>query len=204
MALTTQEIEQLRYHLGYGNLAVGAYPYTPDGFFELFTNVIGPYLTTAAETTATTAVDASAGPSVVVVTPASMTGIAVNVRLVVDVGDEAETVVVKAVASTTFTARFSLSHSSAGYPVAVESGVARLRVLLHQADRSRAAMLGPTTAAAGGIQSVDKGEVVWFSGTAVLRSHLEQYHRIVAAISSLVRVAPVGGSGGGGGRLEAY
>lgn len=203
MALTTQEIEQLRFHLGYGNLAVGAYPWTPDGFFELFTNVIKPNITTAEETSATTAIDCSTGPAVVVVTPAAMTGIAANVRLVVDVGDDAEIVTVKAVAATTFTARFSLSHSTDGYPIAVESGVARLRMLLHQADRAHAAMLSPQVAAVGGIKSVDRGEVEWFGPTAVLRSYFAQYQAIVAAISSLVRVEPVGPSAGAG-RLEAY
>ena len=54
--LTTAEIENLRFHLGYGNLQVGAYPYTPDGFFELFTNVIKPYLSDAEATSATTAI----------------------------------------------------------------------------------------------------------------------------------------------------
>lgn len=205
MALTAQEIEHLRFHLGYGNLAVGAYPWTPDGFFEIFTNVIGPYLTTAAETTAPTPINCSAGPAIVVVTPASMTGIALNVRLVVDVGDEAEVVVVKAATATTFTARFTLSHSSAGYPVAVESGVARLRMLLHRADRVHEAMLGSQVGAVAGIQSVDKGEVVWFGPTSVLKATFDQYAAIVGQISRLVRVQPADlGAGGGHGRLEAY
>jgi len=203
MALTAQEIEQARYHLGYGNLAVGAYPWTPDGFMELFQNVIGPYLTTAAETRATTAIDCASGPAVVVVTPAAMTDIAANVRLVVDVGDEAEVVVVKATTSTTFTARFTVSHTTAGYPIAIESGVARLRLLLHQADRAHAALTGPTVGAQGGVQSVDRGEVVWFGPTAVLASTLSQYRSIVASISSLLRVPPVS-LGAGHGRLEAY
>jgi hypothetical protein len=184
-------------------LAVGAYPYTPDGFFELFTNVIAVYLTGGTETSATTSIDCSTGPATVVVTPVSMTSIAVNVRLVVDVGDEAETVVVKAVTATTFTARFTKTHTTAGYPIATESGVARLRLLLHEADRAHDTMLGASVAAQGGIRSVDKGEVEWFGPVGVMKAHWEQYRGIVARISSLVRVPPVE-MGGGQGRMEAY
>ena len=53
MVLTASEVEAIRFHLGYGNINVGAYPYTPDGFYELFTDVVAANLSTGAETTAT-------------------------------------------------------------------------------------------------------------------------------------------------------
>ena len=202
--LAAAEIENLRFHLGYGNLQVGAYPWTPDGFMELFQNVIRPYLSTAEETSATTLIDASAGPVIVVVTPLDMAGIAPNVRLLVDNGDDTESVVVKASTVSTFTARFSLSHAATGYPVAVETGTSRLRWLLHQADRTHQAMLSPMVTAVGGIKSIDKGEIEYFGPTAVLRSVLAQYEAIVEQISRLVRVAPVGLSHGPATQLEAY
>jgi hypothetical protein len=202
--LTTAEVENLRFHLGYGNLQVGAYPWTPDGFFELFTNVIKPYLSTGPETSATTPVDASAGAIVAVVTPVDMTGIDVNVRLIVDNGEDTEVVVVKAVTATTFAARFALSHAGSGYPIAVETGTSRLRWLLHQADRTHQAMLSPMVTATAGLKSVDKGEVEWFGPTAVLRSVLAQYQTIVDQISRLVRVPATLPSRGPSTRLEAY
>ena len=73
MGLTTDEIEHLRYHLGFGNLDVGAYPYTPDGFFELFTNVIQPYLHEGLETSATTAIRAGTPSRWKAESPASAT-----------------------------------------------------------------------------------------------------------------------------------
>lgn len=202
--LTTEEVENLRYHLGYGNLQVGAYPWTPDGFMELFTNVIKPYLSTGPETSSTTLVDAGAGPAIVVVTPAAMTGIDVNVRLIVDNGDDTEAVVVKAVTSSTFVARFSKSHAASGYPIAVETGTSRLRWLLHQADRTYQAMLSPMVTATAGIKSVDKGEVEWFGPTAVLRGIFVQYQAIVEQISRLVRVPATLSASGPTTRLEAY
>jgi hypothetical protein len=203
--LTPEEIENLRFHLGYGNLQVGAYPWTPDGFFELFTNVIALYLSAGPETNATTAVDASAGPVIVTVTPTAMTGIGANVRLVIDNGDDVETVVVKSVTATTFTAKFALSHDVSGYPIAVETGVTRLRELLHAADRVYKALLSPALTAIAGLQSVDKGEVVWFHGQAVQRAILAQYQEIIIQLSRLTRVEPVGGLDAGPvTRLEAY
>jgi hypothetical protein len=202
--LTPAEVELLRFHLGYGNLQVGAYPWTPDGFMELFTNVIALYLSTGPETSATTVVDASAGPVIVVVTPLDMTGIAPNVRLLVDNGDDTEAVVVKAVSGATFTTRFALSHAATGYPIAVETGTSRLRYLLHQADRVHAALLSPTITATAGLKQVDKGEIEWFGPTAVLKSVWTQYQTIVGQISRLVRVAPVGQQQGPTTALEAY
>jgi hypothetical protein len=36
--LTSAEIEAVRFHLDYGNISVGGYPYTPEGYFDLSTN----------------------------------------------------------------------------------------------------------------------------------------------------------------------
>lgn len=199
--LTAAEIEHLRAHMGYGNVQIGGYPWTPDGYFELFTNVIKVYLSTAEETTATTAITAN---SVTVVTPASMTGIVINGSLIVDVGDDAEVVVVKAVTATTFTARFLKAHTSAGYPVAVESGVSRLRYLLHLADVAWADVIGPKVVASAGLKSLAREEVVWFGPYAVARSYLERYLSIINQIARLIRVEPVEMPGQCTSQLEAY
>lgn len=198
--ITAAEVENLRFHLAYGNIQVGAYPWTPDGFFELFTNVIAQYLSTGAETTATTAITAN---TVAVVTPASMTDIVVNARLIVDVADDAEDVVVKAVTLTTFTARFLKAHTAAGYPIALESGVARLRLLLNAADRAWQALISGNILKTAGIKSLAREEIVWFGPYAVLRSVRDAYMAIVWEISKLVRVEPVDYSGATS-RVEAY
>ena len=205
-ALTPDEIESLRFHLGFGNLQVGAYPWTPDGFFELFQNVIAVYLTTAAETSATTPIVASnLAPAVVTITPVSMTDITANQRLIVDNDDDAEIVAVKSVTSTTFTAKFRFSHDGSGYPIAIETGTSRLRYLMHRADRVHEAMFGPLVTAVAGLQSADKGEVVWIGRSSVLKAQYDQYRAIIGQISTLIRVESLSANGGGRvTRMESY
>lgn len=189
MALSDSEIESLRYHLGYGNIGLGVSMYTPDGFKELFDQIIAPYLTGSTETTATTAVTAGTN---VTVTPVSMTSIVPYAKLVVDVGDDVELVMVRSVTATTFTAKFAKAHPTSGYPVAVMGGHARLRLLLNQADNAWQAMQDPSVGATAGLKQVDKGDVEWFQGFQVLKDRLRHYQEIVGQISSLVRVDLVG------------
>lgn len=211
--LTPLEVERIRFHLGYGNLNVGAYPWSPDGFFELFTNVIAVYLSDATTTTATTAIDASGGPVIVAVTPASMavtlsdgtaSTITPGMRLIIDNDDDAEIVVVKSVTGTTFSAKFQNSHDASGYQVALEVGTSWLRYLLHRADRVHQAMLGPLVTATAGLASVDKQETVWVGQNSVIKAIYTQYQAIVGEISRLVRVDSLMQSTGPMTRMEAY
>ncbi len=200
MALTSSEIESLRFHLGYGNIDVGAYPYTPDGFKAIFDQVIAPYLTGDTGTTATTPVTAGTNTAV---TPVSMTGIVPYAKLVVDVGDDVEMVVVRSVTGSSFTARFNKAHPSSGYPIALMGGHARLRLLLNQAESAWQAMQDPSVGATAGLKQVDKGDVEWFQGFQVLKDRLAHYRAIVDQISSLVRV-PIVGSARGTQTLSIY
>ncbi len=200
MALSDSEIQSLRRHLGYGNVSVGAYPYTPDGFYELFTQVIAPNLQTALETSSTTAVTAGTTQSI---TLGAVTGIAAYTRLVVDVGDDAEIVTVKAVSGSAVTAAFAKAHTSAGYPVAIESGTSTLRMLLHAADRAYDALVSSKVTSSAGLRSVGQGEVEWFEGGMVLKGVLSAYRAISNEIGYLVRVRPLWASGCSG-QLEAY
>ena len=199
MALTAGEVEALRRHLQYGNIGVGAYPNTPDGFYEVFYDVISPYLSTGTETSATTAITAN---TTTTVTPASMTGIAVYGRLVVDADEAAEVVTVKAVTATTFVAAFKKAHAASGYPIATDSGVARLRLLLNDADKAFATMTGSTITGSAGLKSVGRGAVEWFGAGAVLSAVQQQYRAILDQIAGLVQV-PVNGDGRTT-RLESY
>lgn len=201
-ALSDSDIESLRCHLGYGNLGTGVYPYTEDGFQELFNDVIAPNLTTGQETSATTAITADATTTV---TPVSMTGIAVYVRLVVDVGDDAEIVQVRSLPSgSTFSAKFAKAHPATGYPIAVLSGVSRLRLLLHSADKAWQAVQSEDITGNAGLKSVGRGAVEWFEGGRVLTETAQHYARIVQEISNLVLVQPRGRDAGCSTRIEAY
>jgi len=202
--LTDAEVESLRFHLGYGQIGLGAYPSTPDGFYELFHDVIQPYLTSGEETSSTTAIVAGAAT----VTPLSMTGIAVHAQLVIDVGDLAEIVVVKSVTATTFTAVFAFAHPASGYPIAVLSGVSRLRMLLWLADKAWGLIQSGSSSSSsslltGGLKKVD--EIEWHpSGSTMttMQSYVANYRNILALISSLVRV-PIFGDNCGH-LMEAY
>jgi hypothetical protein len=204
MALVDAEIQSLRHHLGYGNVSTGAYPYTPDGFYEVFTSVISPNLQTGAETTSSTAV-AAVGTATIVV--ASATDIVANSRLVIDVGDDAEIVVVKSVAATSVSAKFAKTHSGT-YPVALMSGVARLRMLLHAADVAWSGLQSSAMTSTAGIKRVE-GDVEFFESgmsgmTAKLAGVRAHYESIADEISSLVRVPRRGARGEGRGSVEAY
>jgi hypothetical protein len=160
-------------------------PYTDDGYWSIFDDIVSPYLGTGTETSATTAVTAA---STTTVTPTSMTDIAVYGQLVVDVAEQAEVVTVKAADATTFTAYFAKAHASTGYPIATMSGKARIRMLLHEADLAWRSMTDIGVAKTAGLKSVDKQDVVWFEGRRVSRERFEHYRSVSCSISSLVRV----------------
>lgn len=188
MTITDYERESLRQHLGYGSI-IDATPYTPDGFQPIF-DLIQAHLTTGPETSCASAII----KGIAIVTPASMTGIVPRAQLVVDVGDDCEIVTVAAVTTSTFSARFALAHA-AGCQLAVQSGTARLRMLLHRADQAQQALNDPSVGATSGLASVDKNDVVWQERGAVLRDRKAHYRAIQQQVSTLVRV-PLLESGG--------
>lgn len=199
-ALTATEVETLRWLLGYGNIGVDAQPYTPDGWWSMFDAVVVPHLTTAPQTSSTTAVVAG---MVNTVTPESMDGIVVYQRLVVDVGPMLEKVTVQAADATSFSAYFANTHSSGGYPICVQSGVTRARELMAEAERLVTSSIGVGITQTAGLKSVGKGEIEWFEAGSVLASTNKQLAGVVALLSSLLRI-PVAGSNCERGRLEAY
>lgn len=182
--LTEPEIEEIRFHTGWGNIAVGAYPATPDGWYEVFHQVVAQYLTAGTETTVTASI-ATAG--IATCTPASMTDIAPMGRLVIDVGDAEEVVVVRATTLTTFTATFAKAHTGP-FPIATLSGVSRVRSLLHRINATFESYTGTAVTQAAGLKMVGQGEVEWFGAGATLDtmgSHLLALRR---ELSSLIRI----------------
>lgn len=186
MAITDTEVESIRFHLGYGNIGLGAEPYTSDGYLTLIKDVLIPNLSTAPATSSASPITAGNAT----VTPVAMTGIVANARLVVDVGSEVEIVAVRSVTISAFTALFTKSHF-AGVPLAVLSGEARVRMLLNQADTAWQAMQDPSIGATAGLKQVDKGDVEWFQGFQVLKDRLAHYQAIVMQLASLLGVAAV-------------
>lgn len=184
MALTDAEIEELRFHTGWGNIDVGAYPHTPDGFYEVFHEVVSDNLTTGTETTVTASVSATGSATC---TPASMTDISAMVRLVIDAGDDEEVVVVRSTTATTFTATFAKTHTGP-FPVATLSGVSRARSLLHRINAVYTSLTGTTVTQAAGLKMVGQGEVEWFGAGATLSAMNAHLLALRRELSSLIRV----------------
>ncbi|HEX5076797.1 MAG TPA: hypothetical protein VFW03_26555 [Gemmatimonadaceae bacterium] len=196
MAVTDDEIESLRFHLGFGNLSEDG-PYTADGFRAVFYQVVQPNLTAGAETTASTA--ASVGLSTVTVV--SLTGIVARARLVVDVGDAEEIVVVRSVGVLSFSAVFAAAHA-ANFPVAVMGGEARLRMLLGRADSAWQSMQAADIGDDAGLKRIE-GDLEWFQGDERLRIRRSLYEATVAELAWLCNVEPRRGKKRGC-QLEAY
>lgn len=184
MALTDAEVESLRFLLGWSNLGIRAYPFTSDLWWESMYGVVRPSLTEGAETTASVAI-ATAG--VFTVTPASMTDIVPFARLNIDVGEDEETVTVRATTPTTFSARFAKAHA-APYMIAVESGLTRARSLMRKAFVTLEQLTGTKILSSAGLKMVGQGEVEWFGPTAVLMATNAQLMAIRQQLSSLVRI----------------
>lgn len=199
MAVTDAEVESLRFHLGYGNVSgLGANAYTPDGFKELFDEVIAPNLTTGAETTGTTSVSEA---GLATITVGALTGIVVNARLVVDVGDAVEIVVVRSLGVLSFSAVFAAEHE-APFPVAVMGGQARLRLLLHRADAAWQAKQSSDIGDVAGLKRIE-GDVEWFPGGNTLEERERAYESVVRELEFLCRVKSLRGKRRCG-QLEAY
>ena len=134
-------------------------------------------------------------------TDEDMTDIAVNARLVVDVGDAAEIVVVRSLGVLSFTAVFAADHA-ASCPVAVMSGEARLRLLLHRADSTWQSMQSSDVGDVAGLKRIE-GDVEWFPGGNTLKERTAAYEAIVGELSFLCRVESLRGRRRSG-QLEAY
>lgn len=127
MALTTSEVQRLKYELGYPLLQAGAEPYI--GTSAAFESVIQPYLQAGASTTSATAVTAATTATPVTLTLASATGFTAGNRIVVDVDDRQETPTVQSVNASTIVVLLTKAHTGT-YPVTVEGGESMVREAL--------------------------------------------------------------------------
>jgi hypothetical protein len=127
MALLDSEVARLRYELGFALLTVNAEPYI--GFVSIFTQIIQPYLSAGASTTATGTIAVSTTPTPVTLTLASGTGFSTLCRVVIDVDDRQEVVTAQLVSGTSLTVLLTKAHSGT-YPVTVEGGESIIREIL--------------------------------------------------------------------------
>lgn len=167
MALSTSELERVKYELGYNALEIGALPYV--GYVALFDSVLLPFLNAGATTTSATAVVAStSGPTPVALTVGSAIGFTVYSRAVVDVDARQETATISDVTGNVVTLQLSFAHSGT-YPVTVEGGETMIRLALKRcvavADRLLSAL------SAAGLKRAE--EVEWYPSGVQSKGALE-------------------------------
>lgn len=161
MALLDSEIARCKYELGYNVLTVGADPYI--GVARVFELVIQPNLLAGATTTSATvvtAVAAGALPSPVTLTLASVSGISVGDRVVVDVDSRQESATVQNIVGSTITVLLAKAHTGT-YSITVERGESIVREILGRL-RDIADKLGTSVIQQVGIKKVD--EIEFFGG----------------------------------------
>jgi len=127
VALTTSEVQRLKYELGYPLLDSGANPYI--GTSAAFEAVIQPYLQAGASTTSATVVTAATTPTPIAITLSSAVGFAVGNRVIVDVDSRQEAVTAQLVNGAAVTLLLSKAHTGT-YPVTVEGGESIIREFL--------------------------------------------------------------------------
>ncbi len=155
MGLSTAELAELKYALGYNLLEIGAVPYI--GISALFERVIQPYLQEGDDTTSSTAVSAATTPTPVTLTLADATGFAAHDRVVIDVDTRQEEVTIQSVSGSTITVQLTKAHSGT-YPVTVQGGLTIIRRLLKNFREIQDKIVAASGSA--GLKKVD--EIEWY------------------------------------------
>lgn len=134
MALLTSELWRLKIELGYNGLTLSALPYAFDGITAIFDQVVVPYLESGTLTTSTTVVTAQAAPTNATLTLASVVGISLGDRLIVDVDTSQEAAHVSAIVGSAVTLALQFAHGTAGaqYQVNQEGAESIVRYRLNQ------------------------------------------------------------------------
>ena len=139
MSLTSVELDQIRFELGYPLTRIGAEPYIT--FAAVFSRAVAPYLTDVGSTSATavTASAAGANNTIVVaanpvaVDPYNTVGFVVGANVVVDVGPAQETAIIQVVSGLSLTLSLTNAHGALGiYPVMLAGAEKFIRDLLNR------------------------------------------------------------------------
>jgi len=204
MALLDSEIVRIKAELGYNVETIGAYPYI--GHSALFEQVIAVYTQAGATTTSSTAVTAATTATPVTLTLTSATGFSLLDQVVVDVDARQERGTVSAVSGSTIVVQLLGTHSGV-YPITVEGGESLIRDILRQLRLlgDPAGQLARATATAG-INSIDKGDVVFFGRDQGSRlkeiQGLREYWR--EELAATLGVPYFGRKRGGGSSVSLY
>jgi hypothetical protein len=167
MALTTDELYVLKYHLGFHLLEAGAEPWA--GINAIFEQIIQPYLQSGAITTSSTAVTAAGTPTPATLTLADPDGFTVGARVALDVDSRQEVATVQSVSGPDIRLLLSLEHDGT-YPVTVEGGEAIVRRILRILNDIGDKLGGAGTFSAAGLKRVDE---VWFDNSTTVHSELQ-------------------------------
>lgn len=164
--LRQEEIQRLKFELGYNIVQVGAEAYLLDGYAAVFDKAIEPYLVDLGSSS-TTVVTAAGTPTAVAITVASnpaITGLT-NQNLtfvqgstvVVDVGPMQETgVCVLGITGLVLTMQLQLAHGTVGsYPVLLQGGEQVVRDLFTRLDVIKGELLN-TSPKTAGVEQVDE------------------------------------------------
>jgi hypothetical protein len=199
--LTSGELDRVRAELGYNVLSVGAEPYI--GVAAIFAQVIQPYLREGLDTTSSTPVQASDDGTAVVLTLASVTGVTLRTRLVVDVDESMEVATVRALAGSTVTVILKKAHTLS-YPVTVDAGLQIVRECL--SGIYRANELISELEGEGAIKQADEVQFYDSRGKSrlqLLEAQAEYWRNKLASALNLPR-NPLSGGGCGGSNTSLY
>jgi hypothetical protein len=205
MALTPSEILRIRLELGYNGLTLSALPYAFDGITAIFDQVLTPYLQSGLLTTSSTAVVAVGvgnPPADATLTLASVVGLSVMDRMVIDVDTAQETAHISNIVGSTITLALQNAHTPP-YAVNQEGAEAVVRDRLNQCI-AISARIGRASSRAG-VKKAD--EVEFFAGTGSQRGvigdllYLQQHWRTELATACGCGPNINANAGGGGSSL---
>ena len=215
MALSSTEVDRIRYALGYPVTRIGAEPYIT--YAAVFDKAIIPYLTDVGSTSATAVTAVVAGADVAVTVAINPTlpqypnGLAfvVGVIVAVDVGPTSEQSIIKAVSGNVLTLTLSNAHGAlAPYPIVLAGAEQIIRDILTRLDdintELRIAVKG------SGVQQVDevqlyantKGRTKQADKFGALMFQRDQARTDLSDAIGLVNLRTA--RRGGGGKMELY
>lgn len=202
MALSTEELYELKYELGYHNLTIDSLPMI--GYYPLFDQIVNVYLAPEISTTTSTATVAAQVVTPVSLTVASATGFAVGNRVVIDVDDLEEIATIRSIVGNVMTLAIKGAHSGS-YPIVEFGPIARVRSLLRsiRAVKAKIANLMGT----GAVKKVDEVEFYQSGNKTILQLLQDQLAFWRHELSSVVGIPDLWlahGSGGGSYSLSVY
>jgi len=175
LALLASEVTRIKIELGYNGLTLSALPYAFDGITAIFDQVLLPYLQAGLLTTSSTDVVAATSPTPVALTLASVTGLAVGDRMIVDVDAAQETAHISGIAGNAVTLALQNAHTHP-YQVNQEGAEAVVRERLNQciAISARIARAGSRA----GVKKAD--EVEFFASNGSQRGVIDDLRTLQA------------------------